>query len=58
MHHKFTMIHFDKPTARVYLDSYNFSAPTHDIAASSQPAFSETATTRSPHSREGVYSLR
>jgi hypothetical protein len=27
MHHKFTVIDFDKPTARVYLGSYNFSAP-------------------------------
>jgi len=25
MHHKFTVIHFDKPTARVYLGSWNFS---------------------------------
>ena len=25
MHHKFTVIDFDKPTARVYLGSYNFS---------------------------------
>ncbi len=27
MHHKFVLIDFDKPTARVYLGSYNFSAP-------------------------------
>ncbi len=27
MHHKFTVIDFDKPTARVYLGSYNFSTP-------------------------------
>lgn len=27
MHHKFTVIDFDKPTARVYLGSYNFSDP-------------------------------
>ncbi len=27
MHHKFTVIDFDKPTARVYLGSYNFSEP-------------------------------
>ena len=27
MHHKFVMIDFDKPTARVYLGSYNFSVP-------------------------------
>ncbi len=27
MHHKFTVIDFDKPTARVYLGSYNFSKP-------------------------------
>jgi len=27
MHHKFTVIDFDKPTARVYLGSYNFSSP-------------------------------
>lgn len=27
MHHKFLVIDFDKPTARVYLGSYNFSAP-------------------------------
>jgi phosphatidylserine/phosphatidylglycerophosphate/cardiolipin synthase-like enzyme len=27
MHHKFTVIDFDKPTARVYLGSYNFSNP-------------------------------
>ncbi len=27
MHHKFIVIDFDKPTARVYLGSYNFSAP-------------------------------
>jgi hypothetical protein len=27
MHHKFVVIDFDKPTARVYLGSYNFSAP-------------------------------
>lgn len=27
MHHKFIVVDFDKPTARVYLGSYNFSAP-------------------------------
>jgi hypothetical protein len=27
MHHKFTVIDFDKATARVYLGSYNFSTP-------------------------------
>jgi hypothetical protein len=27
MQHKFTVIDFDKPTARVYLGSYNFSMP-------------------------------
>jgi phosphatidylserine/phosphatidylglycerophosphate/cardiolipin synthase-like enzyme len=27
MHHKFVVIDFDRPTARVYLGSYNFSAP-------------------------------
>ena len=27
MHHKFIVIDFDKPTARVYLGSYNFSDP-------------------------------
>ncbi|CUT10460.1 FIG00985526 hypothetical protein [Bradyrhizobium sp.] len=27
MHHKFTVIDFDKPAARVYLGSYNFSKP-------------------------------
>jgi phosphatidylserine/phosphatidylglycerophosphate/cardiolipin synthase-like enzyme len=27
MHHKFVVIDFDKPTARVYLGSYNFSRP-------------------------------
>ena len=27
MHHKFIVIDFDKPTARVYLGSYNFSNP-------------------------------
>ncbi|HWZ41466.1 MAG TPA: phospholipase D-like domain-containing protein [Bradyrhizobium sp.] len=27
MHHKFTVIDFDKPTGRVYLGSYNFSNP-------------------------------
>ena len=27
MHHKFVIIDFDKPTARVYLGSYNFSLP-------------------------------
>jgi phosphatidylserine/phosphatidylglycerophosphate/cardiolipin synthase-like enzyme len=27
MHHKFLVIDFDKPTARVYLGSYNFSTP-------------------------------
>ena len=27
MHHKFLVIDFDKPTARVYMGSYNFSAP-------------------------------
>jgi phosphatidylserine/phosphatidylglycerophosphate/cardiolipin synthase-like enzyme len=27
MHHKFLVIDFDKPTARVYLGSYNFSIP-------------------------------
>lgn len=27
MHHKFVVIDFDKPTARVYLGSYNFSKP-------------------------------
>ena len=30
MHHKFVVIDFDKPTARVYLGSYNFSS-TADI---------------------------
>ena len=27
LHHKFVVIDFDKPTARVYLGSYNFSDP-------------------------------
>jgi phosphatidylserine/phosphatidylglycerophosphate/cardiolipin synthase-like enzyme len=27
MHHKFVVIDFDNPTARVYLGSYNFSSP-------------------------------
>ena len=27
MHHKFVVLDFDKPTARVYLGSYNFSKP-------------------------------
>jgi phosphatidylserine/phosphatidylglycerophosphate/cardiolipin synthase-like enzyme len=27
MHHKFAVLDFDKPTARVYLGSYNFSVP-------------------------------
>jgi len=27
MHHKFVVLDFDKPTARVYLGSYNFSSP-------------------------------
>ncbi|MYM22126.1 phospholipase [Duganella sp. FT135W] len=27
MHHKFVVLDFDKPTARVYLGSYNFSGP-------------------------------
>ncbi|MGN6815071.1 MAG: phospholipase D-like domain-containing protein, partial [Solirubrobacterales bacterium] len=27
LHHKFVVIDFDKPTARVYLGSYNFSNP-------------------------------
>ncbi|HEV8083940.1 MAG TPA: phospholipase D-like domain-containing protein [Chitinophagaceae bacterium] len=27
LHHKFAVIDFDKPTARVYLGSYNFSSP-------------------------------
>jgi len=27
MHHKFIVLDFDKPTARVYLGSYNFSEP-------------------------------
>lgn len=27
MHHKFVVIDFDRPTARVYLGSYNFSTP-------------------------------
>lgn len=27
MHHKFVVIDFDKPTARVYMGSYNFSQP-------------------------------
>jgi phosphatidylserine/phosphatidylglycerophosphate/cardiolipin synthase-like enzyme len=27
MHHKFVVIDFDKPTARVWMGSYNFSAP-------------------------------
>ncbi len=27
MHHKFLVLDFDKPTARVYLGSYNFSVP-------------------------------
>jgi phosphatidylserine/phosphatidylglycerophosphate/cardiolipin synthase-like enzyme len=30
MHHKFVVIDFDRPTARVYLGSYNFS-PTADV---------------------------
>lgn len=30
MHHKFLVIDFDKPTARVYLGSYNFSIPADD----------------------------
>lgn len=27
MHHKFPVVDFDKPTARVYLGSYNLSVP-------------------------------
>ena len=27
MHHKFLVVDFNKPTARVYLGSYNFSVP-------------------------------
>ena len=27
MHHKFVVLDFDRPTARVYLGSYNFSEP-------------------------------
>ena len=27
LHHKFVVIDFDKPTARVYMGSYNFSGP-------------------------------
>jgi len=27
MHHKFVVVDFNKPTARVYLGSYNFSSP-------------------------------
>ena len=27
MHHKFLVVDFDKPSARVYLGSYNFSVP-------------------------------
>ena len=27
MHHKFVVVDFDKPSARVYLGSYNFSVP-------------------------------
>ncbi|HEX7458249.1 MAG TPA: phospholipase D-like domain-containing protein [Ginsengibacter sp.] len=27
LHHKFTVVDFDKPTARVYFGSYNFSSP-------------------------------
>ena len=27
MHHKFLVVDFDKPSARVYLGSYNFSSP-------------------------------
>jgi phosphatidylserine/phosphatidylglycerophosphate/cardiolipin synthase-like enzyme len=27
MHHKFVVIDFDKPSARVYMGSYNFSTP-------------------------------
>lgn len=30
MHHKFIVLDFDKPTARVYLGSYNFSNPADD----------------------------
>jgi phosphatidylserine/phosphatidylglycerophosphate/cardiolipin synthase-like enzyme len=30
MHHKFVVIDFNKPTARVYLGSYNFSLPADD----------------------------
>jgi phosphatidylserine/phosphatidylglycerophosphate/cardiolipin synthase-like enzyme len=30
MHHKFVVIDFDKPTARVYLGSYNFSDAADD----------------------------
>jgi phosphatidylserine/phosphatidylglycerophosphate/cardiolipin synthase-like enzyme len=37
MHHKFVVIDFDKPTARVYLGSYNFSSPA-DIKNGGKPA--------------------
>ena len=30
MHHKFVVIDFDKPTARVYFGSYNFSVGAND----------------------------
>jgi phosphatidylserine/phosphatidylglycerophosphate/cardiolipin synthase-like enzyme len=30
MHHKFIVIDFDKPTARVYMGSYNFSKPANN----------------------------
>jgi hypothetical protein len=31
MHHKFLVVDFDKPTARVYLGSYNFSVPADTV---------------------------
>ena len=46
MHHKFVVIDFDKPTARVYLGSYNFSIPA-DTQERREPA----PDPRPPHRR-------
>ena len=37
MHHKFVVIDFDKPTARVYMGSYNFSSAA-DTSERREPA--------------------
>ena len=53
MHHKFVVIDFDKPTARVYLGSYNFSSP-----ADIKNGENLLADPRPPRSRSPTWSRR